>query len=102
MLLVKNLPANAGDVRDMGGTPGSESPLYKELSFTFLIKCHSSDGKENACNAGEPGSIPRPEDLLEKGMAYPLWYPCLENPMDRGTWWATVHGVTYSWTRLSD
>ena len=33
------------------------------------------------------------EDLLEKGMAYPLQYPCLENPMDRGTWGATVHGV---------
>ena len=42
------------------------------------------------------------EDLLEKGMAYPLQYPCLENPMDRGTWGATVHGVTKSWTRLGD
>ena len=33
------------------------------------------------------------EDLLEKEMAYPLQYSCLENPMDRGAWWAMVHGV---------
>ena len=33
---------------------------------------------------------------------YPLQYSCLENPMDRGAWWATVHGVAKSWTRLSD
>ena len=40
------------------------------------------------------------EDLLEKGMAYPLQYSCLENPMDRGTWWATVHVAGKSQTRL--
>ena len=32
----------------------------------------------------------------------PLQYSCLENPMDRGAWWATVHGVAKSWTQLSD
>ena len=37
--------------------------------------------------------FPGQEDLLEKGMAYPLQYPCLENPMGRGAWWAAVHGV---------
>ena len=37
-----------------------------------------------------------------EGNGNPLQYSCLENPMDRGTWWATVHGVTQSWTRLSD
>ena len=42
------------------------------------------------------------EDPLEKEMANPLRYSCLENPMDRGAWWATVHGVAKSWTRLSD
>ena len=42
------------------------------------------------------------EDPLEKGTGYPLQYSCLENPMDRGAWWATVHGSTKSWTRLSD
>ena len=36
------------------------------------------------------------------GNGNPLQYSCLENSMDRGTWWATVHGVAKSWTRLSD
>ena len=40
------------------------------------------------------------EDLLEEGMANPLWYSCLENPMDRGAWWTIVYGVAKSWTRL--
>ena len=37
-----------------------------------------------------------------EGNGNPLQYSCLENPMDRGAWWAPVHGVTKSWTRLSD
>ena len=37
-----------------------------------------------------------------EGNGTPLQYSCLENPMDGGAWWATVHGVTKSWTRLSD
>ena len=36
-----------------------------------------------------------------EGTGSPLQYPCLENPMDRGAWWATVHGVAKRWTRLS-
>ena len=42
------------------------------------------------------------KDYLEKEMATPLQYSCLENPMDRGAWWATVHGVTKSRTQLTD
>ena len=42
------------------------------------------------------------EDPLEKEMATPLQYPCLENLMDRGTWWIAVHGVAKSRARLSD
>ena len=42
------------------------------------------------------------EDPLEKGMATPLQYSCLENPMDRGAWWAIVHGLAKSQTQLSD
>ena len=42
------------------------------------------------------------EDPLEKRNGYPLQCSCLENSMDRGAWWATVHGVTKSQTRLSD
>ena len=54
-LVVKNLPANAGDLRDVGSIPG---------------KGRSSGG----------------------GNGNPLQYSCLENPMDRGAWWAIVHG----------
>ena len=38
--------------------------------------------------------------ILGEGDGTPLQYSCLANPMDRGAWWATVHGVTQSWTRL--
>ena len=52
---------------------------------------------------GDPGSIPGGwEDPLEKEMANPLQYSCLENPMDRGDWWITVYGVTNHQTQLSD
>ena len=40
--------------------------------------------------------------LPGEGNGNPLQYACLENPMDRGAWWAAVHGVAKSWTRLSD
>ena len=53
-----------------------------------------SDGKESACNAGDPGSIPRLERSPEEGNGNPLQYSCLENSLDKGVWWATVHGVT--------
>ena len=42
------------------------------------------------------------EDPLEKENGNPLQYSCLENPMDGGAWWATVHGGTKNQTRLSD
>ena len=65
VLGVKNLPANAGDVRDVGSIP----------------RLGKSPGGENG---------------------NPLQYPCLENPMERGAWQDTVHGVTKSQTQLSD
>ena len=61
-----------------------------------------SDGKETACNAGEPGSVPGLGRSPREGHGNPLQYSCLENSMDRGAWWATVHGVAKSQTRLSD
>ena len=61
-----------------------------------------SDGKESACNAGEPSSIPRLGRSPGKGNGKPLQYSCLEDPMDGGDWGATVHGVTKSQTWLSD
>ena len=60
-LVVKNLPASVGDVRDPGSVPGS---------------------------GRSPGG----------GHGNSLQYSCLENPMDRGAWWATVHGVAKNWT----
>ena len=61
-----------------------------------------SEGKASACNAGDPASIPGSGRSPGEGNGNPLQYPCLENPRDRGAWWATVHGVAKSRTRLSD
>ena len=61
VLVVKNLPANPRDTRDVGSIPGS---------------------------GRSPG----------RGNGNPLQYFCLENPMDKGAWWATVHRVAQSWT----
>ena len=61
-----------------------------------------SNSKESACNVGDPGSEPGLGRSPGEGNGNPLQYSCLENLMDRGAWWATVHGVTKSWTRLSD
>ena len=55
---------------------------------------HSSVGKESACNAGDLGSFPGLGRSLGKGNGSPLQYSCLENPMDRGLWQATIHGVS--------
>ena len=57
-----------------------------------------SDGKESACSAGDPGSIPGSGTSPEEGNSNPLQYPCLENSMDGGAWQATVYGVTKSRT----
>ena len=47
---------------------------------------------------GDTGSIPGFGRFPEEGNGYPLQYSCLENSMDRGAWWATVHGVTKNQT----
>ena len=54
---------------------------------------HSSVSKSSACNAGDPGLIPGSGRSPEERNGNPLQYSRLENPMDRGAWWATVHGV---------
>ena len=61
-----------------------------------------SEGKASACNARDPGSIPWSGRSPGEGNGNPLHYSCLENPMDGGAWWATVHGVAKFWTQLSD
>ena len=65
VLVEKNPPANAGDIRDVG----------------LILGLGRSPGG---------------------GSGNPVQYFCLENPMDRGAWWAIVHGVAKSWTQLSD
>ena len=63
--------------------------MSKAFSFP-----HSSVGKESACSAGDAGSIPGSGRSPGEGNGNPLQFSCLENPMDRGAWRATVHGVT--------
>ena len=69
-LVVKNLPANAGDIRDMDSSPQS-----------------------GAYNVGDPGLIPGWGRSSGEGNGTPLQYSCLENPMDREVWRATAHRV---------
>ena len=66
--------------------------------------CNSggSEVKVSARNAGDLGSIPGSGRSPGEGNGNPLQYSCLENPMDGGAWWATVHGVAKSQTGLSD
>ena len=52
-----------------------------------------SVGKESTCNAGDMGLIPGSGRFPGAGNDNPLQYYCLGNPMDRGAWWATIHGV---------
>ena len=62
----------------------------------------SSVVKESACSAGDLGSLPGLGRSPGEENGNPLQYPCLENLMDRGAWWAAVHGVAKSWAKLSD
>ena len=66
------------------------------------VSLGAPDGKESACNSGDPGSIPGSIRYTREGNSNPLQYSHLEKSMDRGAWWATVHGVAKSWTQLSD
>ena len=76
--------------------------LFTHLqSLNGLLRWHSD--KESACSAraaGDMGSIPGLGRSPEGGHSNPLQYSCLENPMDRGAWWAPVHGVTKSQSQL--
>ena len=69
----------------------SVSPTQNNTPFYLRS---GSDCKESACNVGDLGLIPGSERSPGEGNGNPLQYSCLENPMHRGAWWATVHGVT--------
>ena len=78
---------------------GSQSQT--QLTITFILGFpDGSVGKEPACNAGDPGSIPGIWKSPWNG--YPLQYSWLGNPMDRGAWQVIVHGIPRSQARLSD
>ena len=67
------------------------------LSFNYFLDFPGgSDDKESACNAGDPGLILDLGRFPGEGNGNPLQYSCLQNPMDRGAWWAIVHGVAES------
>ena len=83
----------SGELQSMGS---------QRVGHDWATSLSLSDGKESACNAGDSGSIPESGRFAGEGIGNPLQYSCLENPMDRGAWQATVHGVSKSWTRLSD
>ena len=71
--------------------------IYFNLDFPG-----GSDGKVSVYSVGDLGSIPGLGRSPGEGNGNPLQDYCLENPMDRGAWWAAVHGVAKSRTRLSE
>ena len=71
----------------------------KNLNFRLGFP-GGSEGKASACNAGNPGSIPGSGRSPGEGNVTHSSILGLGNPMDRGAWWATVHGVSESWTHL--
>ena len=81
-----------------GGQKGTwrKGPRISFLLFFTLVLClvGFSAGSEFACNVGDPGSIPGLGRSPGGGHDNPLQYSCLENPMDRKAWWATISGVT--------
>ena len=72
--------------------------MMKQVGLAFLLAFpHSLVGKESACSAGDLGLIPGLGRSCGGENGDPLQCSCLENPMDRGTWWAAVHRLTKSW-----
>ena len=77
--------------------------MNQNQSLTINVFLHilgllgSSVSKETTCSAGNQGLSPGLGRSPGEGNGEPLHYPCLENPMDRGAWWAAVRGVTKSW-----
>ena len=72
-------------------------PLYVNNKASLVAR----KIKKPPANVGDLGSIPALGRSPGEGDGYPLWYSCLENPMDKGAWRATIHGVADSQTKLS-
>ena len=111
-LQADSLPSEPAGRQDGGLVPAEFKSIDVFLvCLVFLVLPHGmgfpgvSDGKESACNAGDRGDaglIPRSGRYPGEGTGYPLQYSCLENSLDRGAWWATVHGVAKIQTQLRD
>ena len=86
--------------------PGNQysTLILYEFDFYFQDSTYkwgfpgSPDDKESACNEGDLGPIPGLGISPGEGIGYSLQYSCLENPMDRGAWWAVVREAADSWT----
>ena len=78
------------------------SKVIKNCRLHTVIFPDNSVNKESPCNAWDPGSIPGSRRSPREGNGNSLQYSCLRNSADRVAWWATVHGVTKSWTWLSN
>ena len=73
--------------------------VFLVVSYGHRLLC-SSNSKESACDEGDQGLIPKLGSSSGEGNGNPLQYSCLENSMDREAWWATIHRVTKSRTRM--
>ena len=81
-------------------SPWNQAPANVTLSSWYLMH-PIKNLPANAGDTRDTGSIPGSGGAPGGRNGNPLQYSCLENPMDRGAWWATVHGVAKSWTQLS-
>ena len=113
--MVQGLGLSAFTAKAPGSIPGQGSKIsqavqhsekkkkrFGDLPLYLMGFPGGSDGKESACNVGDLGSIPGLGRFPGEGNDYPLQYSGLENSMDRGAWWATVHGVAKSRTQLNN
>ena len=79
------------------------SKIFLQIKSILKASLVGSDGKKkSACSVEDPDSILGSVRSPREENGYPRQYFCLENSMDRGTWWATVHEVAKSWRRLSN
>ena len=81
---------------------GSQHSSHTAPVFYKLTSMVAQMVKASAYNAGDPGLNPGSGRSPGEGNGNSLQYSCLENPMDRGAWQATFHGVAENWTWLSD
>ena len=87
-----------------GNEPKDDSKRGREQKMQGVLEEKSSSKKENILSMLRCHLTKRTLVMMlgKEGNGTPLQYSCLENPMDGGSWWAAVHGVAKSQTRLSD